>query len=84
CDHEDLRYVLRSSNTVPNIDTDILLGDTIGEMGLFLRLSKVAFIGKSLCNYGGHNPLELALLRVAILTGPHIENFQNTFERFLS
>ncbi|MCL6229918.1 lipid IV(A) 3-deoxy-D-manno-octulosonic acid transferase [Bartonella bilalgolemii] len=84
CGHEGLRFVLRSSNTIPDMDTDILLGDTIGEMGLFLRLSKVAFIGKSLCNYGGHNPLELALLGVAILTGPHIANFQNTFERFLS
>ncbi|MCZ2328107.1 lipid IV(A) 3-deoxy-D-manno-octulosonic acid transferase [Bartonella sp. F02] len=79
-----LHFVRRSSNTIPNANTDILFGDTIGEMGLFLRLAQVAFIGKSLCEYGGHNPLELAVLGTAILTGPHVSNFQDMFEQFLS
>ncbi|MET3589623.1 3-deoxy-D-manno-octulosonic-acid transferase [Bartonella silvatica] len=83
CDHNNLRFIRRSSNTLPDANTDILWGDTIGEMGLFLRLSKVSFIGKSLCGNGGHNPLELALLGSAILTGPHVSNFQEMFEQFL-
>lgn len=84
CNDQNLRFIRRSSNAVPNANTDVLWGDTIGEMGLFLRLSKVSFIGKSLCEKGGHNPLELALLGSAILTGPHISNFQGMFEQFLT
>ncbi|BBL53002.1 3-deoxy-D-manno-octulosonic acid transferase [Bartonella quintana] len=84
CDNKSLRFIRRSNNAIPARDTDVLLGDTIGEMGLFLRLSKVSFIGKSLCGDGGHNPLELALLGSAILTGPHISNFQEMFEQFLT
>ncbi|ENN92664.1 lipid IV(A) 3-deoxy-D-manno-octulosonic acid transferase [Bartonella schoenbuchensis] len=84
CSDKGLHFVRRSRHAVPDANTDILLGDTIGEVGLFLRLSKVAFIGKSLCGYGGHNPLELALLGVAILTGPHVANFRDIFEHFLS
>ncbi|WP_336278850.1 lipid IV(A) 3-deoxy-D-manno-octulosonic acid transferase [Bartonella sp. CB175] len=83
CGNESLRFIRRSNNTIPDVNTDIFWGDTIGEMGLFLRLSKVSFIGKSLCGHGGHNPLELAFLGSAILTGPHISNFQETFEQFL-
>ncbi|EJF81420.1 3-deoxy-D-manno-octulosonic-acid transferase [Candidatus Bartonella washoeensis] len=82
CDN-NLRFIRRSENAVPDTKTDVLWGDTIGEMGLFLRLSKVAFLGKSLCGHGGHNPLELALLGSAILTGPHVSNFQEMFEQFL-
>ncbi|WP_139412827.1 lipid IV(A) 3-deoxy-D-manno-octulosonic acid transferase [Bartonella mastomydis] len=84
CDNQSLRFIRRSRNAIPDINTDILWGDTIGEMGLFLRLSKVSFVGKSLCGKGGHNPLELALLDSAILTGPHVSNFQEMFEQFLT
>ncbi|ALE03469.1 lipid IV(A) 3-deoxy-D-manno-octulosonic acid transferase [Bartonella ancashensis] len=84
CDREGIQYVCRSSNIVPDSQTDVLLGDTVGEMGLFLRLSKVAFIGKSLCSSGGHNPLELAFLGAVIVTGPNFSNFQDIFEQFLS
>ncbi|WP_455480972.1 lipid IV(A) 3-deoxy-D-manno-octulosonic acid transferase [Bartonella sp. B12(2025)] len=83
-DNKSLHFIRRSSNAIPDMNTDILWGDTIGEMGLFLRLSKVTFIGKSLCGNGGHNPLELALLGSAILTGPHVSNFQEMFEQFLT
>ncbi|WP_345096878.1 lipid IV(A) 3-deoxy-D-manno-octulosonic acid transferase [Bartonella acomydis] len=84
CNNKNLRFVRRSSNAVPDTNTDILWGDTIGEMGLFLRLSKASFIGKSLCGDGGHNPLELALFGSAILTGPYVSNFQEMFEQFLT
>ncbi|WP_455477191.1 lipid IV(A) 3-deoxy-D-manno-octulosonic acid transferase [Bartonella sp. B41] len=83
CTNKGLRFVYRSDNVAPDQKTDILWGDTVGEIGLFLRLSKVAFIGKSLCGDGGHNPLELALFDSAILTGPHVSNFQEMFGQFL-
>ncbi|EJF86889.1 lipid IV(A) 3-deoxy-D-manno-octulosonic acid transferase [Bartonella rattimassiliensis] len=84
CDSQSLRFVRRSRDTIPDMNTDILWGDTIGEVGFVLRLSKVSFVGKSLCGNGGHNPLELALLGSAILTGPHVSNFQEMFEQFLT
>lgn len=54
--------------------TDIYLGDTLGELGLFYRLAGVAFIGGSLVPMGGHNPLEAALLDCAVLHGPDMSN----------
>ncbi|WP_375623783.1 lipid IV(A) 3-deoxy-D-manno-octulosonic acid transferase [Bartonella sp. TT119HLJHH] len=84
CDNKGLSFIRRSRDAVPNMNTDILWGDTIGEMALFLRLSQVSFVGKSLCGNGGHNPLELALLGSAILTGPHVSNFQEMFKQFLT
>ena len=55
--------------------TGIYLADTMGELGLFFRLSDIVFIGGSLIAHGGHNPLEAARLHCAILSGPHTHNF---------
>jgi len=54
--------------------TDIYLGDTLGELGLFYRLTSIAFIGGSLVPMGGHNPLEAALLDCVVLHGPDMSN----------
>jgi 3-deoxy-D-manno-octulosonic-acid transferase len=52
------------------------IADTLGELGLWYRLSQVAFIGRSLIPPGGgQNPLEPARLGRAIATGPHTGNF---------
>ncbi|HEY1797610.1 MAG TPA: 3-deoxy-D-manno-octulosonic acid transferase [Stellaceae bacterium] len=55
-------------------DTDIYLVDTLGELGLFYRLSGIAFVGGSLVDRGGHNPFEAARLDCAILHGPFMGN----------
>ncbi len=55
---------------------DVYIADSMGELGLFYRLSRVVFVGGSLVPHGGQNPLEPALLGSAILHGPHIGNFQ--------
>ena len=54
----------------------VFLGDSMGELLLWLALADVAFIGGSLVNVGGHNPLEPAALAVPIVTGPVMFNFQ--------
>jgi 3-deoxy-D-manno-octulosonic-acid transferase len=56
-------------------ETGIYLADTMGELGLFYRLSPIALIGGSLVAHGGQNPLEAARLNSAIILGPHMENF---------
>ncbi len=62
-------------------DTDVFLGDTIGEMGLYLRLTEVAFVGRSLFGEGGQNPLEPAMLGCAILSGGNVQNFRESYQR---
>ena len=64
-------------------DTNIYLADTMGELGLFFRLSPVSFIGKSLVDMGGQNPLEPARLKSAVLFGPHMWNFPDIAETLL-
>jgi 3-deoxy-D-manno-octulosonic-acid transferase len=66
---QGLVVVRRSLGERIRPDTDILLGDTIGEMGLYLRLTEIAFVGRSLTSEGGQNPLEPAMLDTAVLAG---------------
>src|SRR5690606_13038851 len=66
-------------------ETDILLGDTIGEMGLYLRLTEIAFVGRSMIpNGGGQNPLEPAVLNTAIIAGEAVQNFRDTYDMLLA
>ena len=70
-----LKVHLHSSNKLISIDTDIYLVDTFGETKSFLKMSKIAFMGKSIHAYGGQNPIEAARLGNRIIHGPNIENF---------
>jgi 3-deoxy-D-manno-octulosonic-acid transferase len=54
--------------------TEVYLGDTLGELGLFYRLAGIAFVGGSLVPMGGHNPLEAALLDCVVVHGPDMSN----------
>ncbi|MCU0830513.1 MAG: lipid IV(A) 3-deoxy-D-manno-octulosonic acid transferase [Rhizobiaceae bacterium] len=61
-------------------DTDIYLCDTIGDMGLILRLVEVAFVGNSMTGAGGQNPLEPAMLGAAVLSGRNVQNFRDSYK----
>ena len=78
-----LKVVVRSSGERIRSDTDILLGDTIGEMGLYLRLTEIAFVGRSLTSAGGQNPLEPAMLETAVLAGRNVQNFREAYQRLI-
>lgn len=71
----DQTVALRSRNETVSRDTGFLLADTMGELGLFFRLTDIAFVGGSLIPHGGQNPIEPARLGCAIVHGPHMENF---------
>lgn len=75
-----LTVARRTRNDPITPETDIFLGDTIGEMGLYLRLTDVAFVGRSLFAEGGQNPLEPAMLGCAILSGGNVQNFRDTYQ----
>lgn len=69
--------ILRSSNKVPANDTQVVIGDTMGELMLLYGIADLAFVGGSLIKSGGHNPLEPAAHAIPVLMGPHIWNFKD-------
>lgn len=61
-------------------DAPVFIADTIGELGLFYALSPVSLVAGSLLpELKGHNPVEPAKLDSAVLTGPYVESFADTF-----
>lgn len=76
CRSEGFAIALRSAQP-PILDpaTDILLGDSMGELPLFYAAADVAFVGGSLVNSGGHNVLEASAAGVPVVFGPHMFNF---------
>ncbi len=77
-----LSFAQRSLGHSPERDDELYIADTVGELGLFFRLSQVAFLGGSLVPVGGHNPIEPAKLGCALLHGPYIKNFTEVFNAF--
>ncbi|MEM7671001.1 MAG: glycosyltransferase N-terminal domain-containing protein [Pseudomonadota bacterium] len=75
CAARGLAVARASAGALPDPTVRVWLGDTLGQMGLWLRLARVAFIGGSLAEKGGHTPFEPAMLDTAILHGPHVANF---------
>ena len=72
-----VRYVRRTDDAVPR-DLElpcVLLLDTIGELASLFPMADVVFMGGTLARRGGHNILEPAAVRRAIVSGPHLENF---------
>ncbi|WP_147200369.1 lipid IV(A) 3-deoxy-D-manno-octulosonic acid transferase [Pantoea sp. MBD-2R] len=70
-------YTLRSSGEIPSGDTQVVIGDTMGELMLLYGIADLAFVGGSLVERGGHNPLEAAAHAIPVLMGPHIFNFKD-------
>jgi len=68
-----MRVRLRSSAQVE--PSDILIVNTIGELTHFYALADIAFIGGSLVNKGGHNPIEPAAHSLPVMFGPHMQDF---------
>lgn len=77
-----LNVALRSKKDNLKSNVDIYIADTLGELGLFYKISEIVFMGKSLLHFGGQNPLEPARLNCAIISGPHMENFKEITANF--
>ncbi|MEO1311280.1 MAG: 3-deoxy-D-manno-octulosonic acid transferase [Pseudomonadota bacterium] len=74
-----LSYARRSHGALPGPETAVYLADTLGELGVYYRLADIAFVGGSVAEKGGHNPLEPARLHTSILHGPHTFNFAEIY-----
>lgn len=57
-------------------DDAVILGDTMGELRKFYSLADVVFVGRSLVELGGSDPMEVAALGKPIVVGPHMKNFE--------
>jgi 3-deoxy-D-manno-octulosonic-acid transferase len=75
-----LRAAQRSREEMPTAVTDVYVADTLGELGLFYRLSPVVFMGGSLVEHGGQNPIEAVKLGASIVHGPHVFNFTDVYD----
>jgi 3-deoxy-D-manno-octulosonic-acid transferase len=83
-----LRFTRRSDGVVPdgvapNGVAQVILVDTVGELGALYAAADVAFVGGSLVPIGGHNLLEPAALGVPVLTGPYYSNGKDIARRLL-
>ena len=79
-----LNVARRSLNEPITAATQIYIGDSIGEMGLYLRLTEIAFVGRSMTGTGGQNPLEPAVLGTAVLSGQNVQNFRDSYKRLIA
>jgi 3-deoxy-D-manno-octulosonic-acid transferase len=75
-----LHASLRSHEELPTATTDIYVADTMGELGLFYRLAPIVFMGGSLVEHGGQNPIEAIKLGAAIVHGQHVFNFTELYD----
>ena len=75
---ENIKIVRHSeTESYQNIKTNIILGDSMGEMQSWFATADVVFMGGSLVETGGHNPLEAIAQGVPVVSGPHMFNFDD-------
>ena len=74
----------RSRGEMPDARCQVYIADTIGEMGIWYRIAPISFVGHSLVSeeevLTGKNPYEAAALGSAILHGPMVSDFSETYE----
>ncbi len=77
-----VNFVARTDGVPCTSDTEVYLGDTMGDVPLFYAAANVAFVGGSLVPIGGHNLLEPAALGRPVVTGPHLFHTQDIADMF--
>jgi 3-deoxy-D-manno-octulosonic-acid transferase len=79
---QGLNFVARTDGVPCTADTEVYLGDTMGDVPMFYAAANVAFVGGSLVPIGGHNLLEPAALGRPVVTGPHLFHTQDIADKF--
>jgi 3-deoxy-D-manno-octulosonic-acid transferase len=75
---KDLKITFRSDNAKPN--GNVYVADTIGEMGLFYRCAKIAFMGRSLLpECRGSSPIEAMQFNNVVIVGNHTSTFSEVY-----
>ena len=85
CQSLNLNTQRRSLKKPIQIDTQVFLADSMGEMWLWYALSQACFVGGSLNEPGGgHNILEPMVLNIPTVIGPRYFNFQSIVDEFVA
>lgn len=74
-----LSFATRSKEELPRGNEAVYLADTLGELGNWYALTDLVFLGGSLKPIGGHNPFEVVQAEAAVLSGPHVSSFAETY-----
>ena len=78
--NNNLTYQLESQNIKDKALADIFILDSYGRAQEAFKKINIVFIGGSIVNHGGQNPLEAAREGCKIFHGPNIQNFEEIFE----
>ena len=78
---ENINLKVHSHNSEKKInkETDIYLVDVYGLTKSFFNISKNIFLGGSIINHGGQNPLEATRYGCNVIHGPHVSNFKEIY-----
>ena len=72
-------YAQRSTGKSDLENCDLLILDTLGELGKMYEHADISFIGGSFNKTGGHNPLESIVFEKPVISGPSIHNFKDIY-----
>lgn len=78
----ELEATTAGSSLEPPPKPAVLLLDSLGELAGLYANASAAFIGGTLVNTGGHNPLEAARFGLPIAVGPSMHNFADMASLF--
>ncbi len=81
---QGLNFINVNDNIACATDTQLIIGDTMGDMLAYYGLADIAFIGGSLIRHGGHNFIEAAAWGLPILSGLHVFNFQTIADELVN
>jgi len=79
-----VRYRRRSENRAAAADTQVMLGDSMGELFAYYAACDIAFIGGSLLPLGGQNLIEACVVGRPVIVGPHTYNFSEATDAALN
>ena len=76
----NLKVYIEGSKNKLDPDTDIYLVNSYGKTKTFFENTNIVFLGGSLINHGGQNPLEAARFGCNIISGPFNQNFKEIYD----
>ncbi|MDH5630266.1 MAG: lipid IV(A) 3-deoxy-D-manno-octulosonic acid transferase [Gammaproteobacteria bacterium] len=75
CLKSGLNFIQHSKQEKPQTQTQVIIGDTLGQMMNYLSIAQVSLMGGSMIERGGHNPLEPVLCQLPVIMGMSRYNF---------